>query len=72
MRTPKIYIETSIFNFVFADDAPDKRDDALVLFQGETVRRTLWDVDYADAEKVVLVMDNLNTKKTMYSSAISV
>lgn len=33
MRTPKIYIETSIFNFVFADDAPDKRDDALVLFR---------------------------------------
>lgn len=32
MRAPKIYIETSVFNFVFADDAPDKRHDVLVLF----------------------------------------
>lgn len=26
-------METSIFNFVFADDAPDKRDDTLILFE---------------------------------------
>ncbi len=32
MRQPKMYIETSVFNFVFADDAPDKRDDAVALF----------------------------------------
>ena len=33
MRIPKIYLETSVFNFVFADDAPDKRDDTLRLFE---------------------------------------
>ena len=32
MRVPKIYIETSVFNFYFADDAPDKRDDTIRLF----------------------------------------
>ncbi len=32
MRVPKAYIETSVFNFVFADDAPDKRQDTLALF----------------------------------------
>lgn len=33
MRTPKIYLETSVFNFYFADDAPDKRADTLRLFE---------------------------------------
>ena len=32
MKIPKVYIETSVFNFVFADDAPDKKNDALKLF----------------------------------------
>jgi len=33
MKIPKIYLETTIFNFVFADDAPDKRADTLRLFE---------------------------------------
>jgi predicted nucleic acid-binding protein len=33
MRRPKVYLETSIFNFVFADDAPDKKQDTLKLFE---------------------------------------
>jgi len=33
MKVPKIYLETSIFNFHFADDSPDKRDDTLRLFE---------------------------------------
>jgi len=33
MRTPKIYLETSVFNFYFADDSPDKREDTLRLFE---------------------------------------
>jgi len=33
MRTPKTYLETTIFNFYFADDAPDKRLDTLKLFE---------------------------------------
>ncbi len=32
MRRLKMYIETSVFNFVFADDAPEKRADTLALF----------------------------------------
>ncbi|GHU97962.1 hypothetical protein FACS1894211_00850 [Clostridia bacterium] len=33
MRIPRLYLETSVFNFVFADDAPDKKADTLKLFQ---------------------------------------
>lgn len=33
MRIPKVYLETSILNFVFADDAPDKKQDTLKLFR---------------------------------------
>ena len=33
MRTPKIYLETTIFNFPFVDDAPDLRDYTLQLFE---------------------------------------
>lgn len=32
MRIPKVYLETSVFNFIFADDAPDRRRDAVKLF----------------------------------------
>jgi len=32
-RIPSIYIETSIFNFAFADDVPDKKRDVLRLFE---------------------------------------
>lgn len=32
-RAPKVYIETSAFNAVFADDAPEKRRDVLTLFE---------------------------------------
>ena len=31
--TQKIYLETSIFNFVFSDDVPDKKSDTLKLFE---------------------------------------
>jgi len=33
MKKLKIYLETTIFNFVFADDAPDKKQDTLKLFE---------------------------------------
>jgi predicted nucleic acid-binding protein len=33
MRTPRIYLETTLFNFFFADDAPEKRQDTIKLFQ---------------------------------------
>ena len=33
MRIPKIYLETSVLNFVFADDSPDKKADTIKLFK---------------------------------------
>lgn len=33
MRKPKIYLETTIWNFLFADDAPDKRDITKLFFE---------------------------------------
>lgn len=33
MRVPKVYIETSVFNFVFAEDAPGKREDTVIFFE---------------------------------------
>lgn len=33
MKKLKIYLETTIFNFVFADDAPEKRRDTMKLFE---------------------------------------
>lgn len=33
MYTPKVYLETSAVNFVYADDAPDKQQDTIKLFE---------------------------------------
>lgn len=33
MRVPKVYLETTMFNFYFADDSPEKRQDTLKLFK---------------------------------------
>jgi len=33
MKTPRIYLETTIFNFVFADDAPEKTWATIKLFE---------------------------------------
>ena len=33
MRVPRVYLETTMFNFYFADDAPDKRQDTLLMFE---------------------------------------
>ncbi|MDR1564028.1 MAG: hypothetical protein LBS74_03635 [Oscillospiraceae bacterium] len=33
MRIPKIYLETSVFNFYFADDDPEKKQDTIRLFE---------------------------------------
>lgn len=33
MRVPKIYLDTSVINFLFADDAPQYRDDTLMFFE---------------------------------------
>ncbi len=50
-RKPKAYIETSIFNFPFADDAPDKREDTLALFREiEQEKYTAFTSEYVIAE----------------------
>ena len=33
MYTPKVYLETSIISFMYADDAPDKQQDTIKLFE---------------------------------------
>ena len=33
MRKPRLYLETSVWNFVFADDAPEKKEITLKLFE---------------------------------------
>ena len=33
MRVPNVYLETTMLNFYFADDAPDKRQDTLRMFE---------------------------------------
>jgi len=32
MKSLKIYLETTVFNFVFAEDSPDKKQDVIKLF----------------------------------------
>jgi predicted nucleic acid-binding protein len=32
LKPLKIYLETTVFNFIFADDSPDKRQDTIKLF----------------------------------------
>jgi predicted nucleic acid-binding protein len=32
VRIPRVYLETTLFNFIFADDAPEKRQDTIKLF----------------------------------------
>ena len=69
MRTPKIYLETTIFNFYFADDSPDKKQDTLKLFEeiqqgkyepyaSEDVVREL--LDTSDANKKANMMKLVN------------
>ena len=36
---PKVYLETSAINFYYADDAPDKRDDTILLFHEIEARK---------------------------------
>jgi len=32
MKSLKIYLETTVFNFIFAEDSPDKKQDVIKLF----------------------------------------
>ena len=50
---PKIYLETSAINFFYADDAPDKRDDTIILFN--EIRAGKW-----EAYTSYTVIDEIN------------
>ena len=50
---PKIYLETSAINFFYADDAPDKRDDTVILFN--EIRSGKW-----EAYTSFTVIDEIN------------
>lgn len=64
MRKPKLYIETSVWNFYFADDAPEKKETTLKFY--ERVEKgdyeiylsdvVLEEISRADAKKIFLLM----------------
>ena len=41
MKTPKVYLETTVFNYVFADDSPKEKSHTLKLF--EEIRAGLYE-----------------------------
>jgi len=41
MKKLKLYLETSTLNFYYADDAPDKRDDTIILF--DEIKNNKWE-----------------------------
>ena len=51
---PKIYLETSAVNFYYADDAPDKRDDTILLF--DEIKAGKW-----EAYTSYTVIDEINS-----------
>jgi len=72
MRIPRIYLETTIFNFPFADDAPQYKADTLKLFgeirtgkfrpfTSEYVMRELEEIkDMEKLEKMKALVDDYN------------
>ena len=61
MRKLKIYLETTIFNFVFADDSPDKKQDTIKLFEEIAQGKYL---PYTSAYALDELEDAEETKKT--------
>jgi len=60
MRVPKVYLETTLFNFYFADDAPDKKRDTLKLF--EEIRQGKYE-PYASEDVVRELLDTSDPNK---------
>jgi hypothetical protein len=60
MRVPKIYLETTLFNFYFTDDAPDKKQDTLKLF--EEIRQGKYE-PYASEDVVRELLDTSDSDK---------
>ena len=51
MKKLKLYLETSVWNFIFADDAPELRNLTLQFFA--MVERQVYDVYISDAVSVM-------------------
>ena len=69
MRVPKIYLETTIFNFYFADDAPDKRQDTIKLF--EEIRQGKYE-PYASEDVIRELLDTEDVvKKTNMTNLVN-
>ena len=54
MRKSEIYLDTSVINFLFADDAPEKRDITIDLFENY-IQNKVYDVYISP-----IVIDEIN------------
>ena len=73
MRKLKLYLETSVWNFCFADDAPEKKEATLQFF--EQVKKgkyeiflsevVLSEIANAPEEKIILLMDLIKQYQPM-------
>ena len=69
MRVPKVYLETTMFNFYFADDAPDKKQDAIKLF--EEIRQGKYE-PYASEDVIRELLDTEDVvKKTNMTNLVN-
>ena len=74
LKKLKIYLETTVFNFVFADDAPDKKQDAIKLFdeinQGKYIPYTseyvLQELEKAEEPKRKQMIDLIGKHKIIF------
>jgi hypothetical protein len=68
LKKLKLYLETTIFNFYFADDAPDKKADTIKLFmeiaenkyEAFTAMSVIKEISRASDEKQQLMFDLIN------------
>ncbi|MBS3906246.1 MAG: hypothetical protein KGZ49_04325 [Syntrophaceae bacterium] len=59
MKKPQLYIETSVWNFYFADDAPEKREITLRFF--DKVKQDEYEIFISDA--VIAEIGRANDEK---------
>ncbi|NLI94145.1 MAG: type II toxin-antitoxin system VapC family toxin [Peptococcaceae bacterium] len=62
MKKLKVYLETTIFNFFYADDAPDKRDDTIKLFKEIAERKNEAYTSYAVVNEINKASDETKQK----------
>lgn len=61
MKKLQLYLETSVWNFFFADDAPEKKEVTLIFF--EKVKKGEYEIFISDA--VIGKIDRANDKKKL-------